>query len=138
MKKKVLMSLVLFIVIGASAAFAQTAQSQGKYYLEIWNVSQATITSLDRTVNQKDVTGEDKYFLVRSADGTSSRYRNLDITLEQAKQKLLDIDPKNTTFVNYINNTFIPEVQRTWCWSAWSFSTGSGSYRVFYWLRRWE
>jgi hypothetical protein len=135
MKKKVLMSLVLLIVIGTSAVFAQ---SQGKYYLEIWDVTQATITSLDRTLNQKDVTGEDKYFLVRSASGTSSRYRNLDITLEQARQKLLEIDPRNTGFVNYINNTFIPEVQRTWCWSAWSFTTGSGSYRVFYWLRRWE
>ena len=135
MKKKALMSLVLLIVVGTSAVIAQ---SQGKYYLEIWDVTQATITSLDRTVNQKDLTGEDKYFLVRSAAGTSSRYRNLDLTLEQAKQKLLDLDPRNTTFVNYINNTFIPEVQRIWCWSAWSFNTGSGSYRVFYWLRRWE
>jgi hypothetical protein len=102
MKKKVLMGLVLLIVIGTSAVFAQ---SQGKYYLEIWDVTQATLTSLDRTLNQKDLTGEDKYFLVKSAAGTSSRYRNLDLTLEQAKQKLLDIDPRNTTFVNYINNT---------------------------------
>jgi hypothetical protein len=132
MKNRVLVSLVLLIVVGTSAVFAQ---SQDKYYLEIYNISQATLNSLERTVNQKDLTGEDKYFLVRSAAGTSSRYRNLDLTLEQAKQKLLDLDPRNTTFVNYINNTFIPAVQKTWCWSAWSFNTG---YRVFYWLRRWE
>jgi hypothetical protein len=135
MKKKLLMSLVLFIVIGTSAVFAQNT---AKYYLEIWNVSQATYNAIDSRFKTSTQGGyEDSYFLARSSNGSTLRYKDGRLTFEQVRQKLLEIDPRGTNWVNHINNYAIPEAQQYWGANGIGNNT-SPSYCVYYWIRRQE
>ena len=133
MKKRVLMGLLLLIVIGTSAVFAQ---NQGKYFVEIWDISQATIDTLNR--GNSNWTKEDVYFLVRSASGTTLRSKDLGLSLEQARQKLLNIAPQITDHVNQVNSS-IQTAQQQWTNAGFEAGTSGGkAYRVFYWIRRQE
>jgi hypothetical protein len=133
MKKKALMSLVLLIIVGTSAVFAQ---SQGKYNLEIYNISETTYNTIDRLMNDPTQTREENYFLVRTANGTAVRSKDRGLSLEQAKQKLLDIDPRNTRWVNQVNSG-IQAAQQQWGINGWAGNT-SPSYRIYFWIRRTE
>jgi hypothetical protein len=133
--RTLLLSAVLFAIIGTGAVFAQ---SEGKYYLEIYDVSQATINSLNEMKKKEDPNtgvGEDYYFLARTANGTSLHSKDKGLTLEQVRQKLTDIAPRNTNYVKSIDER-MPLTQQYWGWCGWGFSTGTP--RIFYWINRLE
>jgi hypothetical protein len=138
MKKKVLMGLVLLIVIGTSAVFAQ---SQEKYYLEIYNISQATFSPLGTSRRQNDpnhLAMEDDYFFVRTASGTTLRYRAKDLTFEQVRQNLLSIAPQLTAYVNFVNNEVLPYAQKYWLQNFWYSNARNPEFRIYVWCRRTE
>ena len=131
MKKRVLMSLVVLAIIGTSAVFAQTAQQQGKYHLEVWNISQAAYDRL-----KAGTLYEDAYFAARSASGTSVRIREDSLTLEQVRQKLLDVIPRNAAWTNYINNNVpFSQIQQYGVICGW---ISANQTRILYWIRRQE
>ena len=131
------MGLVLLIVVGTSAVFAQTTPSQGKYYLEMWNISQATYDTLQRLRNDPNTSMEDDLALVRTASGTSVRSKDRGLTGEQVRQKLLDINPQGiTNWGNTVNN-FILQVQRQWV-SCSQVASTTPRFWIYYWLRRTE
>jgi hypothetical protein len=125
---------------------AQIVQSQGKYYLEIYNVTPATINALDEMYRNKDPNniakpgnyGEDYYFLVRTANGTTLRSKDTNLTIEQVRQKLVDIGPRVTNYVSSIDER-MPLAQQYWGWNGWgSNTTGSPQFRIYYWINRLE
>ena len=126
MKKKVLMGLVLLIVVGASAVFAQ---SQAKYYMEVYTVSQATLKTIQ---NDKNSMREDDYFLARTAKGSSLRSKEKNLTLDQVRQKLYDLSPGATGIDDVIS-----QVQRTWG-SGGTLINTKGNLYVYVWIRRTE
>jgi len=126
------MGLLLLIVIGTSAVFAQ---SQQKFVLEIYNISEATYNAFDRMTSDAKVTREDQYFFVRTASGTTVRSKDQGLSLEQAKQKLLAIDPRNTRWVNQVNDG-ISIVQQKW--GTHGIATYTSQYTIYYWIRRTE
>ena len=134
MKKKVLMGLLLLAIIGTSAVFAQNT---GKYYLEIYNITKATLDAIDRN---KNTTKEDDYFQARTASGTTVRSKDRDLTLEQVRQKLVALDPQATTWVNGINNGVIPNLPQKFHTSGIGWSTTGAQYNfmVYFWIRRTE
>jgi hypothetical protein len=134
MKKKVLMSLVLLTLIGTSAVFAQ---SKEKYYLEIYNISEATAKTLDSKKNDPKFMREDDYFFVRTASGTTLRSKDNGLSLEQVKQKIMEIAPGNTTLVRWIND-FTSTAQQKWGVGGAAYSTGSPRFFVYAWIRRTE
>ena len=136
MKKKVLMSLVLLIAIGTSAAFAQNT---AKYYLEIWDITQATYNALNAPsrVNDRTLKAEDDYFLARTASGTNLRWKESGLTLEQARQKLVDVDSKNTAYTNLVYNNFIKAFEQQNYFVSSNFFSGT-NFRIFCWMRRIE
>jgi len=101
MKKKVLMGLVLLIVVGASAVFAQSQ----KYYLEIWNISNTTYNTIDGKMNDHTWMREDNLFLARTASGSTLRSKDRNLSLEEVKQKLLAIAPNVNAWVNAVNHS---------------------------------
>jgi len=133
MKKKVLVGLLLLIAIGTSAVFAQ---SQGKYYLEIYNISQAAYDNLERLNKDPATMREDNYFFVRTASGTTLRSKDRNLTLEEVKQKFLSISRDNK--MNRMVNDSIPTAQQSWGLDGWGFNTGTPQYRLYFWLRRTE
>ena len=128
MKKKVLIGLVLLIVIGTSAVFAQT---QEKFTLEIWNITQDTWNTLanPNRVNDRTLTAMDDYFLWRSASGSTLRLKERDLTREQIKQRLLDIDPRTTSYMNYVNN-YITSMLRFQ--SSGAYTNTNPQYRIMW------
>jgi len=109
---------------------AQTAQGQGKYYLEIYDISQATINTLDRMLNDSTTVKEDLYYTARTASGTALRNKDKDLTLEQVRQKLISVAPQITSL-----NEIILLAQQKWGVNGIS---GSTNYRIYYWIRRSE
>ena len=126
MKKKVLMGIVLLTIVAASAVFAQ---SQQKFVLEIYNISEAAYKAFDRLE-----TREDQYFFTRAANGTALRDKGKDLTIEQVKQKLLPIDPQNTRWVNQVNDG-ISSAQQKWGTHGVATNT-TPRYSVYYWVRK--
>jgi hypothetical protein len=113
---------------------AQTAQGQGKYYLEIYNISEATTNALDRMDRDSTTVGEDLYFAARTASGTSLRSKDQNLTYEQARQKLAAI---GTTVANDANG-IMQKVQQSWIVRGWANQTGTQQFRIFFWIRRTE
>ena len=134
MKKRVLMGLVLIAIIGISAVFAQ---SNEKYYLEIYNISEATAKTIDSKRNDPTNMREDNYFLVRTASGTTLRSKDNGLSLEQVKQKLLEIAPKDTFLMNIVNET-TQTAQQKWNGGGYAVNTKPPQYRVYWWIRRIE
>jgi len=132
MKKKVLMGIVLLTIVTASSVLAQNQQ---KFVLEIYNISEATYNAFDRMTSDAKVTREDQYFFVRTASGTALRSKDQGLSLEQARQKLLTIDPRNTRWVNQVNDG-ISIVQQKW--GTHGIATYTPQYTIYYWLRRTE
>jgi len=126
MKKKVLMIMVLLIVVGASGIFAQ---SQAKYYMEVWTISQATLNAI---LNDKNSMREDDYFLARTARGSSSRSKEKNLTLDQVRQKLTSLSPGATGL-----DEVISQVQRTWG-AGGTLEYTKGNLYVYVWIRRTE
>ena len=135
MKKKALMSLVLLIVIGTSAVFAQ---SQGKYNLEIYNISEATYNTLERLANDPKQTREEDYLLVRTTNTTALRSKDLGLSFDQVKQKLQSIDSNTNSQLRKGIDGLMQDAQQRWGFQAWAYSTGSAAYRVYIWIRRQE
>jgi len=135
MKKKVLMGLVLLIVVGASAVFAQ---SQGTYYLEIWNVSNTTYSTIDSKINDKTWMREDSLFLARTASGGALRSKDRNLSLDEVKQKLLAIAPQVNAWVNQVNSA-IQGAQKNGGYNLWITNNNASSpLRVYCYFRRME
>jgi predicted transglutaminase-like cysteine proteinase len=121
---------------GGQVTPAKTTQGQGKYVLEIYNISQATVDTLSR--GNPNWTREDVYFLVRTANGTALRSKDADLSIEQARQKLVNIAPQINDHVKQVNDS-IQQAQQRWVNAGYEAGTSGGAaYRVFYWIRRQE
>jgi len=135
MKKKLLMSLVLLTMIAASVVFAQ---SQGRYYLEIWNISEITYNNIESRSNDPAFMREDIYYSVRTATGTALRSKDRNISLEDARQKLLSIAPRDAAWQNNITEA-LKNAQQKWGAHGSGFSNRtSPQYCVYFWIRRTE
>jgi len=127
MKKKALIAFALFAVVAATAAFAQ---SQGRYYLESWNISEAVYKTLVSQRNNASISREDQYITVRKDKNTKlvSKYSNL--TLDQVRQQL-DAPPLGDI-------DFSPAQQKWWQVVFGNVSGDSFAAYMYYWIRRTE
>jgi len=132
MKKRVLMGLLLLTIIGTSAVFAQ---SQGKYLLEIYDLSKATYDTLYR--GNSNWTREDFYFVARSASGTKLRSKDQNLSIDQLKQKLTAIDSTRGYggWENEVNTTINYAQQK---WGAFGTYWLENKFTVAFWVRRTE
>ena len=135
MKKKVLLSLVLLAIVATSAVFAQ---SQGRYYLEIWNISETTFNNTASRSNDPAYMREDIYYSVRIAGGTVSRSKDRNLSLEDVRQKLLSIAPRDNPWQNKVTES-LQNAQQKWGAHGAGFNTNtSPQYCVYFWIRRIE
>jgi hypothetical protein len=138
MKKKVLLSLVLLTMVTASLVFAQ---NQAKYYMEIWNISSTTFEtgySSYRSGNASGNTLEDAYYLVRTANGTTLRSKDKNLSIEDIRQKLLSLDltDNDTGWANFLDSNFLPGLQQNGLKTQWFQNTLRYSgFSVFVWVR---
>jgi len=127
MKKKVLMSLVLLTMVAAGVVFAQ---SQGRYYLEVYSIDANVYSTLVRQMNNTSISREDQYITVRTDKNTKVISKDRNLTFDQLKQKFdhpilsgIDLSP----------------AQQKWGLTCFENVSGdqSASYRYF-WIRRTE
>jgi len=135
MKKRISMGIIYLATVMARAAFMQ---KQGKYYLEIWNISKATYDNLEsRNKEPATFSREDGLVIARTASGSILHSKDSNLSLEHAKQKLLDIAPQVTDWVNATNNIVIPTAHEKWGINGW-WDNESPQIRIYYWIRRTE
>ena len=126
---------LFLVVLTAIVVGGVFAQSQEKYYLEIYDISLPTYNTITGRTNDQTIMREDDYFFVRTASGTALRSKDRGLSIEEVRQKVLSIYPGNTTWTNAINNTAIPRAQQQW---GYTFQYYVGNTRVYVWLRRTE
>jgi hypothetical protein len=136
MKKKVLMSLVLLTMVAASAAFAQ---SQGRYYLEVYDIDPDIYKTLERQKNNTTITREDQYIFVRTDKWTSLLSKDRNLTLDQARQKLQTFGGSTSDVRDLINRFDQSQPQQRWGTTGYADLCGDQFIRyIFFWLRRTE
>jgi len=134
MKKKISMGIVFLATVMSNAAFGQ---NRGKYYLEIWNISKATYDTINKKNSDPAWVREDSFILARTANGTTLRSKDKNLSLEEARLKLLAIDTKklSSDLTNMVNSNLRDAQQK---WTAAGMSYIDTQYTVFWWLRRTE
>jgi len=107
--------------------FSVSAQT---YRLEIWDTTRATHDSGRNTSSMEDL-----YVLVRSASGTTSRSLETKLSIEQVRQKIQDISGNDAGWRNFINNDFVPTLQRRG-FNNVAHHNGARTVHTFVWVRR--
>jgi len=120
---------------GGQVTPVQTTQSQGKYLLEIYDLSKATYDTLYR--GNSNWTREDFYFFTRSASGTKLRSKDQNLSIDQLKQKLTAID-STRGYGGWENvvNIAIKDAQQKW--GTFEAYWLENKFTVAYWIRRME
>ncbi|MCL2721089.1 MAG: hypothetical protein FWD47_07095 [Treponema sp.] len=126
---------VFFILLATLIVFNSFGQ-QARYYLEIWDISNATFTTIVNNDRNNIGSIEDDYFLMRSARGSTLRSKDSGISIDEVRQKLRSVDSNpSTAYLNFINNDIIPKLQELGIRTGW-FQNSGRTTTVYFWVRR--